>query len=82
MAGCDFTIFAFKSYFLFEGRTQWKLKENQFTIIGFRTFAVENVGNISIMLGEINEEDNEGRLIIDTAASKLFLEFTEQWKAY
>ena len=41
---------------------------------GFEIFARENTGYASIVVKK--ESGSEGRMIIDTAASKLFLEFT------
>ena len=42
---------------------------------------MESEGNASIMVKEKSEDNPEGRMIIDTAASKLFLEFTEDGTA-
>ena len=66
---------------IFEGRTLCKLNERRFKGIGFRVFAKESEGNVSIMVKENQEGSSEGRMIIDTAASKLFLEFTEDGTA-
>ena len=66
---------------IFEGRTLCKLDEKEFKRIGFRIFARESEGNASIMVKERQEGRKEGRMIIDTAASKLFLEFTEDGTA-
>ena len=66
---------------IFEGRTLCKLNERKFEGIGFRVFAKESEGNVSIMVKENQEGSSEGRMIIDTAASKLFLEFTEDGTA-
>ena len=66
---------------IFEGRTLCTLSEQHFEEIGFRVFARESEGNASIMVREKREGSDEGRMIIDTAASKLFLEFTEDGTA-
>ena len=66
---------------IFEGRTLCKLNERKLEGIGFREFAKESEGNVSIMVKEKQEGSSEGRMIIDTAASKLFLEFTEDGTA-
>ena len=66
---------------IFEGKTLCKLDENELEGIGFRIFARESEGNASIMVKERQEGRKEGRMIIDTAASKLFLEFTEDGTA-
>ena len=58
------------------------MNEKKLEEIGFRTFAMESEGNAAIMVREKREEETEGgRMIIDTAASKLFLEFTEEGTA-
>lgn len=66
---------------IFEGRTLCKLNEKKLQSIGFRIFARESEGNASIMVLEQPNGSGEGRMIIDTAASKLFLEFTEDGTA-
>ena len=66
---------------IFEGRTLCTLNEQKFVEKGFRIFARESEGNASIMVREKQEGSREGRMIIDTAASKLFLEFTEEGTA-
>ena len=66
---------------IFEGRTLCALSEKEFEGIGFRVFARESEGNASIMVKEKQKRNKEGRMIIDTAASKLFLEFTEDGTA-
>ena len=67
---------------IFEGRTLCVMNEKKLEEIGFRTFAMESEGNAAIMVREKREEETEGgRMIIDTAASKLFLEFTEEGTA-
>ena len=66
---------------IFEGRTLCTLNEKKLENIGFRVFAKESEGNASIMVKEKKEGSREGRMIIDTAASKLFLEFTEDGTA-
>ena len=66
---------------IFEGNTLCKMNESKLEEIGFRVFAVEHEGNASIMVKESEEGSREGRMIIDTAASKLFLEFTSDGTA-
>ncbi|CBK21364.2 uncharacterized protein [Blastocystis hominis] len=66
---------------IFEGRTLCTLNEKKLMHEGFRVFARESEGNASIMVKEKKEGSDEGRMIIDTAASKLFLEFTEDGTA-
>ena len=67
---------------IFEGRTLCAMNEKKLEEIGFCTFAMESEGNAAIMVRERKEEEKEGgRMIIDTAASKLFLEFTEEGTA-
>ena len=66
---------------IFEGRTLCTLNEKKLMDKGFRVFARESEGNASIMVKEKTAEGKEGRMIIDTAASKLFLEFTEDGTA-
>ena len=66
---------------IFEGNTLCTLNEKELGNIGFRVFARESEGNASIMVREKQEGSKEGRMIIDTAASKLFLEFTEDGTA-
>ena len=66
---------------IFEGRTLCTLNEKSFVDNGFRVFARESEGNASIMVREKQEGSKEGRMILDTAASKLFLEFTEEGTA-
>ena len=57
------------------------MNEKKLVDKGFRVFARESEGNASIMVKEKKEGNDEGRVIIDTAASKLFLEFTEDGTA-
>lgn len=66
---------------IFEGRTLCLLNEEKLVKKGFRIFAKESEGHASIFVKEKQEEKDEGRMIIDTAASKLFLEFTEDGTA-
>ena len=66
---------------IFEGRTLCTLNEKSFVDNGFRIFARESEGNASIMVREKQEGMLGGRMIIDTAASKLFWEFTEEGTA-
>ena len=66
---------------IFEGRTLCTLNEKKLEGIGFRVFAKESEGYTTIMVKEKKEGSREGRMIIDTAASKLFLEFTEDGTA-
>ncbi|CBK22809.2 uncharacterized protein [Blastocystis hominis] len=66
---------------IFEGRTLCTLNEKSFVDNGFRIFARESEGNATILVREKQEGSKEGRMIIDTAASKLFLEFTEEGTA-
>ena len=66
---------------IFEGRTLCTLNERELLGKGFRVFARESEGNASIMVREKQEGSKKGRMIIDTAASKLFLEFTEEGTA-
>ena len=66
---------------IFEGRTICTLNERELISKGFRVFARESEGNASIMVREKQEGNPEGRMIIDTAASKLFWEFTEEGTA-
>ena len=62
---------------IFEGTSLCTLNEREFIGKGFQIFARESEGNASIMVREKQEGSPEGRMIIDTAASKLFWEFTE-----
>ena len=62
---------------IFEGTSLCTLNEKEFIGKGFQIFARESEGNASIMVREKQEGSSEGRMIIDTAASKLFWEFTE-----
>ena len=66
---------------ILEGTTLCKLNENQFEKAGFRIFARESEGNASIVFKEKKGGSKEGRMIVDSAASKLFLEFTEDGTA-
>ena len=66
---------------IFEGRTLCTLNERELIDNRFRIFARESEGNTTIMVREKKEGSSEGRMIIDTAASKLFLEFTEEGTA-
>ena len=76
MSRLDFGIVS-----IFEGRTLCTLNEKKLVDKGFRVFARESEGNASIMVREKQDGSAEGRMIIDTAASKLFLEFTEDGTA-
>lgn len=49
--------------------------------MGFECFAKEHDGNACIMVRNTDEDSDHGRMIIDTAASKLFLEFGEDGTA-
>ena len=66
---------------ILEGTTLCKLNENQFEKAGFRILARESEGNASIVFKEKKGGSKEGRMIVDSAASKLFLEFTEDGTA-
>ena len=66
---------------IFEGTSLCALNEREFIGKGFQIFARESEGNASIIVREKQEGNPEGRMIIDTAASKLFLEFTEDGTA-
>ena len=61
--------------------TLCKLNEKKLKDIGFDVFAIESEGNASIMVRNNDSVHTRGRMIIDTAASKLFLEFTEEGTA-
>ena len=62
---------------IYEGKTLCKLNEGEFEKSGFRVFARESKGTVSILVKDKKKEESEGRMIIDTAASKLFLEYSE-----
>ena len=64
-----------------EGTTLCKLNEKRLEENGFEVFAMESEGNASIMVRNNDSVDTRGRMIIDTAASKLFLEFTSEGTA-
>ena len=66
---------------IYEGMTLCKLNEKKLKDIGFDVFAIESEGNASIMVRNNDSVHTRGRMIIDTAASKLFLEFTEEGTA-
>ncbi len=61
-------------YHIYEGKTLACVNEKELGKIGFQVFARESEGHAAILVR--NERENEGRCIIDTAMSKLFLEFT------
>ena len=63
---------------IFEGQTLCVLNESHFKKVGFHVFARESEGNAAIMVREKSKGQKEGRMIVDSAASKLFLEFTEE----
>ena len=64
-----------------EGTTLCKLNEKKLKDNGFDVFAMESEGNASIMVRNNDSVHTRGRMIIDTAASKLFLEFTSEGTA-
>ena len=72
---------------LYEGKTLCKLNEEAFLSVGkdvhspdrddpFEVFAREHDGNAAIIVRNNNVKPGRGRMIIDTATSKLFDEFT------
>ena len=75
LSTCDSLDFGIEH--IFEGTKLCKLNEGQLEKAGFRIFARESEGNASIIFKERKEGSQEGRMIIDSAATKLFLEFTE-----
>ena len=62
---------------IYEGKTLCEMDEARLVNDQFRVLARESSGCASIVFKE-DGDDSEGRMIIDTAASKLFLEFTSR----
>ena len=60
---------------IYEGETLCEMDEEKLVSNGFRVFARESTGCASIVF-KPNGNDSDGRMVIDTAASKLFKEFT------
>ena len=65
---------------IYEGQTLCEMDEARLVKDHFCVFARESSGCASIVFKE-DGIDSEGRMIIDTAASKLFLEFTSKGTA-
>lgn len=67
---------------IFEGETLCEMDEKKLQKNGFTVFAREHDGHASIVVRDSKNEDTESEgMIIDTAASKLFLEFTSDGTA-
>lgn len=62
--------------YIYEGKTLAALNEEQLKAKDFIIFARESQGNAAIMLKE--REKGCGKIVIDAASSKLFLEFTDE----
>ncbi|KAM7454618.1 hypothetical protein BLSTO_04623 [Blastocystis sp. subtype 1] len=60
---------------IYEGETLCEMDERRLVKNGFRVFARESTGCASIVF-KPDGDDSNGRMVIDTAASKLFMEFT------
>ncbi|KAM7456229.1 hypothetical protein BLSTO_03018, partial [Blastocystis sp. subtype 1] len=60
---------------IYEGETLCEMDERRLVNDGFRVFARESTGCASIVF-KPDGDDSDGRMVIDTAASKLFMEFT------
>ncbi|KAK8821700.1 hypothetical protein WA556_002147 [Blastocystis sp. ATCC 50177/Nand II] len=60
---------------IYEGETLCEMDERRLVRNGFRVFARESTGCASIVF-KPDGDDSDGRMVIDTAASKLFKEFT------
>lgn len=60
--------------YIYEGKTLACVNEKELCEKGFITFARESEGHAAIMLKD--KYENEGKIVIDTASTKLFLEFT------
>ena len=60
---------------IYEGETLCEMDEENLMSKGFRVFARESTGCASIVF-KPDGDDSDGRMVIDTAASKLFKEFT------
>ena len=60
---------------LYEGETLCELNEQSFEQSGFRVLARESTGYAAIIV-KPNDDESEGRMVIDTASTKLFTEFS------
>ena len=60
---------------IYEGETLCEMDERRLVKNGFHVFARESTGCASIVF-KPDGDDSDGRMVIDTAASKLFKEFT------